>query len=388
MEQPASGPLKDWAYPLVLHLIGSLAIGGTERQLVEFIRRSSVPENHRVAVFDEPGALAGLVPHEPIVIGQIRRQLRKMPSNIQCAWTLRGVVRDLGVNLVHAHLGFSEVLATVAPRRVPLVASRRGRNIGFEGKGYLRLIEGFAHRRTSQMICNSEYLARYTRGSDLWPPPIKVIYNGIDLERFQPVPMPQAGPPTIAVVANLRAYKGHERFLRAFRGLRQMVPGAKALLVGDGPDRERLLALSSILGLEDDVTFVGQVGDPRPFIARSHILVLASSHEGFPNAILEAMAMGRPVVATRVGGVPELVRHGVDGLLTSLDPHSLATAMVTLLKDERLRTQMGVEARGHAESFDWGRVVRDTEAVYERVTQRRSRASVGQDRNRSRVSDL
>lgn len=363
-------------YPRVLHVIGSLAIGGTERQLVEFIRRCTYPEQHLVAVFGtELGALADQLPRPPISLGRLGREVRSMPSNLKTTLTLRRVVRRERIDLVHAHLGLSEVLAMVVPRNVPVVASRRGRNVGFEDHAFLKLVEGLGHRRTDLLLCNSHYLAQYTRGKDLWPPPIEVIHNAVDLERFRFAAMPPLNPPTIAMVANLKPYKGQKRFLQAFRLVAREIPAARALLVGGGPDRARLAALTSQLGISKVVTFVGQVEDPRPYVEQSHIAALTSSHEGFPNAILEAMAMGRPVVATRVGGIPELVRDGVDGLLTSLDPVRIAMAIAKLLRDEPIRTKMGIEARHRAESFEWDCVISSTEAAYHRVLRRRLRGS-------------
>jgi glycosyltransferase involved in cell wall biosynthesis len=189
-------------------------------------------------------------------------------------------------------------------------------------------------------------------------------------------------PPTVTVVANLKPYKGQVRFLHAFRLVARELPGASALLVGGGPDQARLTSLASQLGLDENVTFVGQVEDARPYVARSHLVALTSSHEGFPNAILEAMAMGRPVVATRVGGIPELVRDGVDGLLTSLDPDDIARAIVSLLRDEPRRSEMGAAARGRAEGFDWGRVVKETEEAYRKLLRDRSRGSSTPDGDR------
>ena len=120
-----------------------------------------------------------------------------------------------GYDLVHAHLGLSEVIAAmVTPRRIPIVASRRGRNRGFEANAALKLVEGAGHRRVDVLLCNSRYLAEITRAEDRWPPPIEVIHNAVDTERFARAPTPE-DPPTVVVVANLHPYKGHELFLRA-----------------------------------------------------------------------------------------------------------------------------------------------------------------------------
>jgi glycosyltransferase involved in cell wall biosynthesis len=100
---------------------------------------------------------------------------------------------------------------------------------------------------------------------------------------------------------------------------------------------------------------------------------MTSDHEGFPNALLEAMSQGRPVVATRVGGVPELVRDGEDGFLTSGDPVEIAARLRSLLTDRAMRERMARSARGRAGTFTWERAVRETEAVYREVLARRRR---------------
>lgn len=351
--------------PSILHLIASLNVGGTEQQLVQFINRSSAPERHVVAVFDEPGHLADRLPTPPVQIGTFGRTPRAYPGNARTVWALRKLVHRLGVHLVHAHLGVSEVLAALAvPRTVPLLASRRGRNVGFEPFRWLKLVEGLCHRRVDLMICNSNYLAEHTRRHDLWPPPIKVIHNAVDLERFRPVDLPLTSPPTVAMVANLKWYKRQEAFLRALRIVADEVPSVRALIVGEGPDRQALGRLTEGLRLDDNVIFAGRVLDPRPYVAQAHLVTLTSAHEGFPNALLEGMAMGRPVVATRVGGIPELVRDGVDGVLVDLDPPAIAGGLLGLMRDRAALERMSASAIQRAGQFTWDRVVSETESVY------------------------
>ena len=121
------------------------------------------------------------------------------------------------------------------------------------------------------------------------------------------------------------------------------------------------------LDLAGSVSFAGRVPDPRPFVARAHVAALASDTEGFPNALLEAMAMGRPVVARGVGGIPELVRDGQDGFLVGADPQEMADRLTSLLLDGDLRARQGASAHARAGTFTWDRVVRETETVYREV---------------------
>ena len=369
----AAGPGS--AYPKVLHLIANLEIGGTERQLVQFASRSTMPERHHVACFYSIGGLASEFPTEPIWLGRIGRRPADALRDIRVLRNLRRTIVDGRFDLVHAHLGLSEVMAAmVTPRRVPIVASRRGRNRGFEGNRVLKLIEGMGHRRVEVLVCNSEYLAVFTSREDRWPPPTRVIHNAVDLERFALVPYPSKGQPTIAVVANLHPYKGHDRLLRALALVRKDLPAARLVLVGEGIARQGIQDLAAELGVTDAVTFVGAVADPAPYVAAAHVLALASDHEGFPNALLEAMAIGRPVVATRVGGIPEFVREGVDGFLTSADPAEIAARLAEVLGDPSLGERMGHSAHDRAATFTWERVVRETEDVYREVLARRTAA--------------
>jgi glycosyltransferase involved in cell wall biosynthesis len=357
----------------VLHVIASLRIGGTERQLVEFINRSSAPASHFIALFDEEGPLARAVPNRPILFKGVSRDLRRPWTNLAGVRELRRLIRTLDVDIIHAHLGISEVLASAArPKDIPLIAARRGKNIGFEERWWLRPVEAFGHVRADVMICNSEYLAEHTRKCDWLPPPIVVIHNGVDLDAFYRAPWPTDECPTITVVANFHEYKRHDLFIRAFQQVANTVPGARALLVGDGRERPLLEVLVRESGLVDRVEFVGQATDPRPYLQAAHVVALTSDHEGFPNAVLEGMAMGRPIVATPAGGIRELVRPGEDGFIGA-SASDLATAMVLLLRDAQLREAMGHSARLRAEGFGWPIVVSKTEGLYRTVLGTRRR---------------
>jgi glycosyltransferase involved in cell wall biosynthesis len=351
--------------PRILHVIPSLDIGGTERQLVELIRRSPGAGRHIVAVFDRRGALADDAGVEIVELPVLRRDARGFLSTARTVASLRSLVRARRPDVVHAHLGIAEVLAAAAvPRGVAIVASRRGRNVGFERSRTLRLVEGFGHRRIDVLICNSRFLADRAR-ADLWTPPTVVIPNGIDLGRYPVRPLPSDA--AVTMVANLWSYKGHDLFLDAVAGLHADIPGLRVVLVGDGQARAELEEMAKVLRIDGLVKFAGSVADTRPYVEGCSVVCLTSRHESFPNALLEAMAMARPVVATRVGGVPELVRDRVDGLLVAPEAAAVANALRTLLSDAGMRERMGRAGRARAGRFSWDAVVAATEDVYARV---------------------
>jgi glycosyltransferase involved in cell wall biosynthesis len=266
---------------------------------------------------------------------------------------------------VHTHLSKAELLAAVSvPRHIPIVASRRGRNRQ-DDRAWFRLAESFSHRRVACMLCNSEALASFTLGHDPAPPPVVVIPNGVDLDRFATSPLPDE--PVVTVVANLRQVKRHDLFLRGLAIARRTRPDLRAVLVGDGPERSRIEHLAAELGQAGAVRLTGRVDDVRPHLRETRVVALTSEREGLPNAILEAMAMGRLVVATEVGGIPELVRHGREGFLVSEDPAGVADGLLQALDPDPRVGKMASAARARAESYAWPAVVRRMEDVYRRV---------------------
>ncbi len=348
--------------PTVLHLIESLGPGGTERQLVQLIGRSSAPASHLVLTWAEPSDLAPELPREPLS----PNGPASGPWNaLSAARLVREVIRRSNVEVVHAHLSKAELLAAVAvPRRIPIIASRRGRNRQ-DDRAWFRLAESFSHRRLACMLCNSEELASFTLGHDPSPPPVVVIPNGVDLDRFAASPLP--ADPVVTVVANLRPVKRHDLFLRGLAIARRTRPDLHGVLVGDGPERSRIEALCSELGLGDAVRLTGSVDDVRPHLRATRVVALTSEREGLPNAILEAMAMGRLVVATEVGGIPELVRHGREGFLVSPNPEDVAAGLLRAVEPDPVSEEIARAARARAESFAWPAVVRRTEELYRRV---------------------
>ncbi len=351
----------------MLHLIGTLERGGTEAQLVEFIRRSSRPERHFVLAWAGGGPLAEGLPNEPFVVSGARPRMRDPIDLWRLSKSARRAKVQVGADLVHAHLSASEMLAATAfPRGVEIVASRRGRTPNHDGKHWYRTAQRYAHARVALMICNSEELASHTMATDPAPPPLAVVHNGVDLDGLQPAALPRE--PTIAMVANFIDYKRHDRFLEAFQVVRSAIPSAQAVLVGDGPERSSVEATDrhDATGL---IRAAGGIG-PQPGSAtcwRRRVIALTSDHEGLPNVLLEGMAMARPVVSTSVGGVPELVTDGVEGRTCSLDPEDIGKALVSVLSTPDLAEEMGAAARRRAEAFGWPRVVEQTERLYRRV---------------------
>lgn len=220
------------------------------------------------------------------------------------------------------------------------------------------LIERFDRWRTWRVnrsihlaIANSEAVKESILAAERPAPPrVEVIPNGVELPA---TPAEVSGEPvTVVCVANLNAWKGHDDLLHAWV---DVDASARLRLVGEGPRRAHLEKLADDLGISGRVEFVGSVADVSGELASAQVAVLASHVEGLPNAVMEAMAAGLPVVATDVGGVRTLVEHGTSGLVVEAHaPSQLASALQALISDSALRVRLGASGRERVDSLGWG----------------------------------
>lgn len=181
-----------------------------------------------------------------------------------------------------------------------------------------------------------------------------------------------ADAPLVGVVAGLRAPKALDIFIRAVDELRRKHAGLRALIVGNrdkSGEEKRLLDLTRELSLDDTLIFTGLRSDVADALAAMDVAVLSSDHEGSPLSVMEYMEAARPVVATNVGGIPDLVVDGVTGILVPpRDPTALAAAISGLLDDPDLRRRLGEAGRARRRSeFDISNTVRRVEDLYEEL---------------------
>jgi glycosyltransferase involved in cell wall biosynthesis len=222
-----------------------------------------------------------------------------------------------------------------------------------------------ALRMADAVVAQGEFLAERLRALGVPAGRLHVICNGVRLPEGTPRSMPEAA--SVVAMGSLTPKKGFDILLQAFRLVRQRLPQARLTIAGEGPEGPRLRELASSLGLTGAVLFAGLVtgGAKADLFARARLFVSSARREPFANANLEAMAMGTPMIATRVGGNPEIVEDGMSGLLVEPeDPDGLAAAIIRLL-DEPVRAEaMGRAARRRAEAFSWERMVDRYEALY------------------------
>ncbi|MGC4083771.1 MAG: glycosyltransferase [Vicinamibacterales bacterium] len=385
----------------ILFVIGTLAVGGAETQLVELARSLDSRFAPTVCCLASAGPLADRLDAAGIPVTTIglysprrgRGWMRFLPALVRLpidiarfTWHVR-VTRPA---IVHGVLMHAYVLGAFAGRLtgVPIiVASRRSLSLFKQGKPIMRFAERLMNRWTDRIVANSEAVKRDAVDTESLPPEkVSVIYNGVDLDTYDRIDAetvralrnelaPGAGP-VVIVVANLIGYKGHKYFLQAWAEVCRVFPDAVALLVGEGTVRAAREADARTLGIDANVRFLGLRRDVPALLAVADLLVHPSLQEGFCNALIEAMAAARPVVATDVGGNREAVVDGETGLLVpAANPGRLAAAMLTVLRRPDRGAAWGRAGRRRVvERFQRSRMAPEYEALYDELL---ARAGVG-----------
>jgi teichuronic acid biosynthesis glycosyltransferase TuaC len=280
-------------------------------------------------------------------------------------------------DLIDAHYYYPDGVAAAllgAWFNKPVVITARGTDVNLIPEYTIpRALIRWASRQAQASIGVSVALTERMHNLGMAAERLHVMRNGVDTQRFQLLPQHEARAslgmppgPVILTVGNLHEHKGQRLALDAFAQLHQQEPAARLYIVGEGPDRNELQQQAQALGLVDAVTLVGTV--PNTELARwysaADVLVLASSREGWPNVLLEAMACGTPVVATRVGGVPEIVQTPQSGRVVPERTAAAFAAAIRDLLDQRApdaaqRSIQRAAVREYAQGFGWDRTSQD-----------------------------
>jgi len=384
----------------VLFVINSLEIGGAEMQLAELLRGINREHFHPVVCcLGSRGPVADMLQRAAVrveFIGLPRVRHSHAGDAVDIIARLSRFVRLVHRERPHIAVGllyWAYVITTFAASalHVPVIVSTR-LSLGLykEKRPLLRAIERLANRLTDVIIANAEAVKTDAmRQEGLSPDRIVVIHNGVDVSRFR-TDIDRAArerlglggaQPVVGVVANLLPYKGHRVFLDAWASVVARHPRAAAIFVGDGPLRAELEAMVRASAAPDSIVFLGTRRDVADVLSAVDLVAHPALEEGSANAILEAMAAGRPVVATAVGGNVEAVTDRATGLLVPpSDPASLANAICWLLEHPAEAAAFGRAARHRAATaYGMDDMIRAYERVFldawSRVTDARTMAS-------------
>ncbi len=308
----------------------------------------------------------------------------KTEMDLSAAWRLSRVLKQLTPDIVHAHdphgvamAGLALSMSTRFPKP-PLVAARR---VDFHLRG--SSLSRWKYRQVDCFICASEAIRQMLISDGVAPARTVTVHEGIDLEHVDAATaaslheelwLPHHAP-IVGNVAALVPHKGQRHLVEAARIVLPQVPDARFVIAGEGELRPALERQIKEHHLEKHVVLAGFRPDVLALHKAFDIFVMSSITEGLGTSLLDAMAAGKPVVATRAGGIPEVVVDGETGFLVPPRDHAaMATAIVKLLKDGGLRRTMGDAGRTRACSrFSAERMVKDTLHVYARVKREKER---------------
>ena len=338
----------------VLFVIPDLRVGGSQRHLVTLVAQMNRKRiTSSVLCIGDEGEL-----FEELHYHDIRANALHLGGKKNALRALNSLVRHMRSDRPDVVVveGFNaEVLGRIAaaiagiPHTVLWLHNVRPRTV------FRKKIDKFLDWATSSYFGVAEVQRRYMSDELGYPSrKIIIIRNGVDHNAFDCSGGRHAvsgldigrNRPVVSILAALRPEKDHATFIRGARLVLNEIPDADFLIVGDGPQRADLEALCSELGLSDNVRFLGTRSDVPEIICATDLMVLTSVTEAMPMVILEAMACGKPVVATDVGGVGELVEDGVTGFLVPpKEPAALAERLIELIRDPAKCRTMGLAGR-------------------------------------------
>jgi glycosyltransferase involved in cell wall biosynthesis len=349
----------------VVHVHRIRGIGGSERHLLALL--PALAERGVDVSFvglDDPAGV--LEPFYAELTVPYERLAAPRDIDPRLAGSLARTLKRVRADVVHTHLVHADVYGALA-RGVRLVSTKH--NPDPFRIGPFRFVERTLAARASRVIAISEVVRRFSvEEVGLPAAKLETVHYGLDelpAAWGENPPLALEDGPVVLAVCRLAPQKGLDTAVGALPAL----PGARLLVLGEGPERAALTSLAADLCVGDRLLLPGRVGDVAALYRRADVLVHPARWEGFGLAMLEAMLAGKPVVAAQAGSAPELVEDGHTGLLVPVDdPEALARAVDSLLADPARRELMGAAGRERARSeFSVARMADRTLSVYERV---------------------
>ena len=302
--------------------------------------------------------------------------------DIRIIFRLVHYIKQNNIDIVETAVFPSDVYGRISARlaNVPIIISTMHRVEDHKQERIYRLfffVDTLTMPLTTKMIAVSEAVKDYLISwHKVRPDRIRVVYNGIEAHKYSPnVDVEEykskfnlnSDMPTVAFIGRLVKVKGIKYFLEAAAVILRGGKRVQFLVVGDGPLKEHLIQRAKNLKIDEDVHFIGFRKDIPQVLSVIDILVVPSLWEGLPLIVLESMFAGRPIVATKVGGIPEAIKHRETGMLVApRNSHALAKAILEFLNDPEKRKEMGEKGRQRAlKYFNVERMVKEYESIYD-----------------------
>lgn len=353
-------------------------IGGGQISLLGLLKRLNRGKYHPVVVCPAVGSLYDELKRIGVETHIVRMNTLRNLNFLLWVKTINRLVqliKSKKIQIIHSNGSRATIFGGIAARltKTPLIWHVRIVNSD-------KLLDRLLARLASKIIVISKAVSRRFNWLKNKEDKVVLVYNGIDLERFKPNvgirkvrgESLSSKTPMVVTVGRLDWYKGHKYLLEAAEKIVQTLPDARFLIVGDGGYRKRLENQVKQLNLDENVIFTGNRKDIPEILAGIDLFVLSSVSEGFGRAVAEAMACAKTVVATKAGGLSEVVEDGITGRLVSpKNSTALAEAIIELLKDKKKAENMGIAGRKRVEKlFSIERNVKSIEELYEKILTR------------------
>jgi len=362
--------------PLVVHIIDRLPPDGAERLMVDILKNRSKNFKFTVLCLVEGGALESELEqiNVPVVIFNKSSKYDLTILIKLISWMLNNKP-----SVVHTHLftadTWGRLAATMA--RVPCIITTVHSTNSWKGAIH-RLVDKALSFVTDRIVACSDEVANVLKKEfKISKDRIAILSNGIDFRRFDTLNLTTINEidllapdiVKIVVIGRLHPAKGHLDLIRAIAKLKTVTTKFHVFLVGEGELKDEIITKCTENNISNFITLMGQRTDIPEILAKTDIFVMPSHWEGLPMALLEAMAMSMPVIASRVGGIPDVIKDGFNGLLIDKsDDAELANKIAQLLADERMRIKLGVEAKKTViENYSAKNVSKGYESLYQKI---------------------
>jgi glycosyltransferase involved in cell wall biosynthesis len=341
----------------LLHLITELEPGGAENLLLNIVRKLDKKKfNLKVGYVYGSGTLAEEIRKAGVGVFDLSRKGKLDPLLL---FKLFFLMRKEKIEIVHTHLVHASIAGRIVAKLAGVKAIITTRHYAYDHKekSLVNWIERKTATFNNNCIAISNAVKEYMVNREKYnPQKITVIYNGINLSLFHSETLEiiskKDGGFLIGSVGRLHPSKGYDTLLKSVPQVLKEFPSVRLIIIGDGIQKKYLEGLCSELGIAKHVTFIGRKPPTEVIglLTNIDLFVLASNWEGFGLVLIEAMALSKPIVATNVGGVTEIVKDGETGFLVPPgQPEMLSDRIIQLLKDKPLAKRMGIKAREEVE---------------------------------------
>lgn len=351
----------------ILQVIPYFCFGGAETMCenLTYALKSKGHEVTVVSLYNERTPISQRMENAGV---KIRYLDKKLGMDVSMVPKLAKIMKQERPDVVHTHLDVVKYAAAAAKLAGVKTCVHTVHNVAQkEAEGLAQKIHKtwFSLGWATPVALSPEVQRTIAEVYGLPEEKIPVVYNGVDLSKCMPKEDYAAGETiTLVHVGRFNEQKNHKGLLQSFQKILASYPQCRLNLLGDGELFSETKAYAEALGIAEHVRFLGSQSNVYPYLHDADIFLLPSNYEGMPMTIIEAMGTGLPIVATKVGGVPDMLTDGESALLTPIDPEAVADACIKLISDESLRARLGRNAKQESLRFSAAYMAEEYTKIY------------------------